>query len=213
MTPFEGNKAGYTAKDAPSTRLKITRDGPTDLRTDGRTDGRTDTPSYRDASAHLKNQRKIKMTEWNWNRNSFFQGGGEKKTCCSAVPLIGHQHSNGSFEVGRAAAPKAALSCRTRRKSLHWSASVSPPIQNPTVAGWWSLGRQTDDHTEILSRAKVYRHGFLVVSCSKLIKKQKQKKILELDQICDSMVQTRIFYLKPFGNDNQNKTTPLIKKC
>ena len=39
------NKAGYTAQDAPSTRLKITRnrrtdeptDGPTDRRTDGRT--------------------------------------------------------------------------------------------------------------------------------------------------------------------------------
>merc|ERR1719259_1129662 len=29
-------------------------DGRTDLRTDGRTDGRTDTPSYRDATAHLK---------------------------------------------------------------------------------------------------------------------------------------------------------------
>ena len=32
------NKAGYTAQDAPSTRLKITWD----IRTDGRTDGRTD---------------------------------------------------------------------------------------------------------------------------------------------------------------------------
>ena len=54
----------------------------------------------------------------------------------------------------------------------------------------------------ILSRAKVNRHGFMVVSCSKFIEKQKQKKILKLDQICDSMVQTRIFFLKPFGNDN-----------
>ena len=44
------NKAGYTAQDAPSARLKITRDG----RTDGPTDGRTETPSYRDATAHLK---------------------------------------------------------------------------------------------------------------------------------------------------------------
>ena len=35
----------------------------------------------------------------------------------------------------------------------------------------------------ILSRAKVYRHGFMVISYSKLIKKQKQKKILKLDQI------------------------------
>ena len=34
------NKAGYTAQDAPSTLLKITRDG--------RTEGRTDTTSYRD---------------------------------------------------------------------------------------------------------------------------------------------------------------------
>ena len=33
----EENKAGYTAQDAPSTRLKITRDG----RTYGRTDGHT----------------------------------------------------------------------------------------------------------------------------------------------------------------------------
>jgi len=33
----EENKAGYTAQDAPSTRLKITGDGPTDRRTDGRT--------------------------------------------------------------------------------------------------------------------------------------------------------------------------------
>ena len=49
------NKAGYTAQDAPSTRLKITRDGRTDGRTYGPTDGRTDTPSYRDATAHLKN--------------------------------------------------------------------------------------------------------------------------------------------------------------
>ena len=44
------NKAGYTAQDAPSARLKITGDGRTDGRTDGltngRTDGRTDTPSY-----------------------------------------------------------------------------------------------------------------------------------------------------------------------
>ena len=31
------NKAGYTAQDAPSTRLKITGDGPTDGPTDGRT--------------------------------------------------------------------------------------------------------------------------------------------------------------------------------
>ena len=44
------NKAGYTAQDAPSTRLKITGDG--------RTDGRTDTTSYRDATAHLKNAQK-----------------------------------------------------------------------------------------------------------------------------------------------------------
>ena len=39
------NKAGYTAQDAPSMRLKITRDrrtyGPMDGPTDGRTDGHT----------------------------------------------------------------------------------------------------------------------------------------------------------------------------
>ena len=39
------NKAGYTAKDAPSTRLTITRDRRTDGPTDGRTDGRTDGPT------------------------------------------------------------------------------------------------------------------------------------------------------------------------
>ena len=48
------NIAGYTAQDAPSTRLKITLDRRTDGRTDRPTDGRTDTPSYRDAAAHLK---------------------------------------------------------------------------------------------------------------------------------------------------------------
>ena len=36
------NKAGYTAQDAPSTRLKITGDGRTDGRPAGWTDGRTD---------------------------------------------------------------------------------------------------------------------------------------------------------------------------
>ena len=45
-------QARYTAQDAPSTRLKITGDG----RTDRQTDGRTDTPSYRDATAHLKSE-------------------------------------------------------------------------------------------------------------------------------------------------------------
>ena len=34
------------AQDAPSTRMKITRDR--------RTDGLTDTPPYRDATAHIK---------------------------------------------------------------------------------------------------------------------------------------------------------------
>ena len=53
------NKAGYTAQDAPSTRPKITRDRGTDRRTDGRTDGRTDTTSYRDATAHLKRDKKL----------------------------------------------------------------------------------------------------------------------------------------------------------
>ena len=48
------NKAGYTAQDAPSTRLKITWDRRTDRRTDGRTNGPTDTTCYRDATAHLK---------------------------------------------------------------------------------------------------------------------------------------------------------------
>ena len=35
-------QAGYTAQDAPSTRVKLTRDGRTDGRTDGPTDRRTD---------------------------------------------------------------------------------------------------------------------------------------------------------------------------
>ena len=51
------NKAGYTAQDAPSTCLKITRD----RRTYGRTYGRTDTPSYRDATAHLEKLRKNEL--------------------------------------------------------------------------------------------------------------------------------------------------------
>ena len=51
------NKAGYTAQDAPSTRLKLTRD----RRTYGRTYGRTDTPSYRDATAHLEKLRKNEL--------------------------------------------------------------------------------------------------------------------------------------------------------
>ena len=38
MTLKVSNKAEYTAKDAPITRL---REGVTDLRTDGPTDGRT----------------------------------------------------------------------------------------------------------------------------------------------------------------------------
>ena len=42
-------------------------------------------------------------------------------------------------------------------------------------------GNGNDDVDYILSRAKVYRHGFMVISYSKLIKKQKQKKILNLD--------------------------------
>ena len=62
---YEKNKAGYTAQDAPSTLLKITRDRRTDGRTDGptdrRTDGRTDTTSYRDATAHLKTNQ---TSEW-----------------------------------------------------------------------------------------------------------------------------------------------------
>ena len=50
-TPFykdalKSNKAGYTAQNAPSTRLKKTGGA--------RTDGRTDTTSYRDATAQLK---------------------------------------------------------------------------------------------------------------------------------------------------------------
>ena len=36
------NKAGYTAQDAPSTRLKTTQDRRTYRPTDGPTDGRTD---------------------------------------------------------------------------------------------------------------------------------------------------------------------------
>ena len=48
MASVDYNKAGYTAQDAPSTRLKITWDR--------RTYGRTDTPSYRDATAHLKKE-------------------------------------------------------------------------------------------------------------------------------------------------------------
>ena len=53
------NKAKYTAQDAPSTRLResVTERQP-DRPMDGRTDGRMDTPSYRDATAHLKSDGK-----------------------------------------------------------------------------------------------------------------------------------------------------------
>ena len=50
-TEKQSNKVKYSALDAPSSHL---REGVTDQRPDGRTDGRTDTPSYRDATAHLK---------------------------------------------------------------------------------------------------------------------------------------------------------------
>ena len=57
----ENNKAGYTAQGSPSTRLKITLDGRTYGPTDLRTDGQTDTPSYRDATAHLKSGNKQEL--------------------------------------------------------------------------------------------------------------------------------------------------------
>ena len=51
-------QAEYSASDAPGSHL---REGVTDRRTDGptarQTDGWTDTPSYRDATAHLKRTR------------------------------------------------------------------------------------------------------------------------------------------------------------
>ena len=61
---FENNKAGYTAQDAPSTRLKITRDGRTYGRTYGPTDGRTDGRTHphiemRRATAHLKTRARM----------------------------------------------------------------------------------------------------------------------------------------------------------
>ena len=52
------NKAGYTAQDAPSTRLKITRDRQTYGRTYGPTDGQMDTLFYKDVTAHLKTEKK-----------------------------------------------------------------------------------------------------------------------------------------------------------
>ena len=58
----EKNKAGYTAQDAPSTRLKITQDGRTYGWTYGPTDRRMDTPSYRDAWTHLKMYLKMLMS-------------------------------------------------------------------------------------------------------------------------------------------------------
>ena len=50
-------------KTRPNTRRKmrladLRTDGQTDGRTDKRTNGRTDTPSYRDATAHLKTEGK-----------------------------------------------------------------------------------------------------------------------------------------------------------
>ena len=67
---------------------------------------------------------------------------------------------------------------------------------NTVSIEWRFCSGIQSQNKHVLSRAKVYRHGFMLVSCSKLIKKQKRKKILKLDQICDSMVQTRIFFLK-----------------
>ena len=87
---FPLNKAGYTAQDAPSTRLKITRDrrtygptdGPTDLRTYGPTDGRTDTPSYRDATAHLKIEKCEKeKRKCAGSRSRSDMGDKESETC------------------------------------------------------------------------------------------------------------------------------------
>ena len=53
------NKAEYLTYDAPSRRLRegitdLWMDGPMDGPTDRRSDQRMDTPSYRDATAHLK---------------------------------------------------------------------------------------------------------------------------------------------------------------
>ena len=47
----------YSAQNAPSRRR---REGVTDRRTDGPTDGPTDTPSYRDATAHLKKNKRAR---------------------------------------------------------------------------------------------------------------------------------------------------------
>ena len=58
------NKAEYTAQDAPITRpSEGVTDGRTGGRTDGRTDRRTGTPSYRDASAHLKKVQEYAMID------------------------------------------------------------------------------------------------------------------------------------------------------
>ena len=47
-------------RDIPRFFFKMLTDGHTDTRTYGQTDGRTDTPSYRDATAHLKRFSKSK---------------------------------------------------------------------------------------------------------------------------------------------------------
>ena len=49
-------KGGYTAQNAPSTRLKITGDGRTKGRSSGRTDGQTILKRYEDASKNGRNR-------------------------------------------------------------------------------------------------------------------------------------------------------------
>ena len=83
------NKAVHTARDASSTRLKMTRDR--------RTYGRTDTPSYRDATAHLEIRGRKKKKELKTDRPG---------------PLPNLQSS---IRTQRASEPKSLPLCRLAR--------------------------------------------------------------------------------------------------
>ena len=57
-------------------------------------------------------------------------------------PCPAHQHSNGSFKVGRAVDPEGTMSCRIHRESVRTSVhlvicqSVHPPRALQWLAGW-----------------------------------------------------------------------------
>ena len=103
-----------------------------------------------------KLERAIRKSEKN---PAFFRGKGGKRrkplprgNRWSPVPLPWTFHS---FEIGRAAAPKGEMSCKTQGKSMHMSVYWS--VQSPTVAVW--LGAD-----KLINRQK-YAHISPVFCC------------------------------------------------